>query len=116
MIKISTPHQVRFQLNFYVFTYSTSLSQSGNFIFQNYRQALDKIVSESQQLAAIAARLKTMDADYESYIQAERDHLQSLKSEPVEIQHAINYVELLQKVQELKYVPWTLDLEIFKWL
>ena len=76
---------------------------------QNYRQALDKIVSESQQLAALAARLKTTDADYESYIKAERYHLQS---EPVEVQNAIDYVELLQKVQELKYVPWTLDLEI----
>ena len=82
---------------------------------QNYHQALDKIVSESQQLAALAAQLKTTDADYESYIKAERDHLQSLKSEPVEVQNAINYVELLQKVQELKYIPWTLDLEIFKW-
>ena len=82
-----------------------SPSQSGNFIFQNYRQALDKIESESRQLAALAAKLKTTDADYESYIKAERDHLQSLKSEPVEVQHAIDYVELLQKVQELKYVP-----------
>ena len=49
--------------------------QSGNFIFQNYCQALDKIESESQQFAALAAWLKTMDADYESYIKAEHDHL-----------------------------------------
>lgn len=49
--------------------------QSGNFIFQNYCQALDKIESESQQLAALAAWLKTMDVDYESYIKAEHDHL-----------------------------------------
>ena len=81
-----------------------SHSQSGNFIFQNYRQALDKIESESRQLSALAARLKTTDADYESYIKAERDHLLALKSEPVEVQHAIDYVELLVKVQELKYV------------
>jgi len=48
-----------------------SLFQSGNFIFQNYRQALDKIETESQQLAALAARLATTDADYESYLKAE---------------------------------------------
>jgi hypothetical protein len=96
----------------YVMTYPTSLSQSGNFIFQNYRQALDKIEYESRQLAALAAELKTTDADYESYIKAERDHLQSLRSEPAEVQHAIDYVELLQKLQELKYVPWILEISI----
>lgn len=89
-----------------------NLPQLGNFILQNYRQALEKIKSESQQLAALAARLKTTDADYESYIKAERDHLQSLKSEPVEVQRAIDYVELLQKVQELKYVPLIFEISV----
>lgn len=89
-----------------------NLPQLGNFILQNYRQALEKIKSESQQLAALAARLKTTDADYESYIKAERDHLQSLKSEPVEVQRAIDYVELLQKVQELKYVPLIIEISV----
>ena len=89
-----------------------NLPQLGNFILQNYCQALEKIKSESQQLAALAARLKTTDADYESYIKAERDHLQSLKSEPVEVQRAIDYVELLQKVQELKYVPLIIEISV----
>ena len=89
-----------------------NLPQLGNFILQNYRQALEKIKSESQQLAALAAQLKTTDADYKSYIKAERDHLQSLKSEPVEVQRAIDYVELLQKVQELKYVPLIIEISV----
>ena len=89
-----------------------SRSQSGNFIFQNYRQALDKIESESQQLAALAARLKTTDHDYESYLKAEHEHLQSLKSEPVEVQRAVDYMELLVKLQDLKYVPWIFEISL----
>jgi KDZ transposase-like protein len=84
-------------------------SRSGNFIFQNYRQALDKIETESHQLTALAARLKTTDIDYENYLNTEREHLQSLKSEPAEVQQAVDYMELLAKVQELKFV-----LRIFK--
>jgi hypothetical protein len=78
------------------------MSKSGNFIFQNYRQALDKIETESQQLAALAARLNTTDDDYENYLKAEREHLQSLKSEPADVQQAVDYMELLTKVQDLK--------------
>jgi uncharacterized protein YfaQ (DUF2300 family) len=92
--------------------FSTYISQSGNFIFQNYRQALDKIETESQQLAALATRLKTTDADYENYFKAEQEHLQSLKSEPVEVQRAVDYMELLAKVHDLKYVPYTFELFI----
>ena len=91
---------------------STKLSKSGNFIFQNYRQALDKIETESHQLAALAARLNTTDDDYENYLMAEREHLQSLKSEPAEVQQAVDYMELLKKVQDLKYVLHILELSM----
>ncbi|KAF8167514.1 hypothetical protein B0H34DRAFT_669941 [Crassisporium funariophilum] len=37
----------------------------------------------------------------ESYLQAKREHLQSLKSEPAEVQQAVDYMELLSKVHEL---------------
>jgi hypothetical protein len=33
--------------------------------------------------------------DYERYLQEERDHLQALKSEPEDVQKAIDYMELL---------------------
>ena len=35
----------------------------------------------------------------------ECEHLQSLKSEPADVQQAVEYMELLTKVQDLKYVP-----------
>ncbi|KAF9486113.1 hypothetical protein BDN70DRAFT_235965 [Pholiota conissans] len=71
---------------------------SGNFIYQNYRQALEKIASDSQHLAALEQRLHTTEADYEHYLQAERDHLMSLKTEPKEVQEAVDYMELLQEL------------------
>ena len=87
-------------------------TKSGNFIFQNYHQALDKIETESQHLAALAARLNTMDDDYESYFKVEHEHLQSLKSEPADVQQAMEYMELLTKVQDLKYVPHIVKLSM----
>lgn len=76
----------------------------GNFIYQNYRQALEKIADESQRLAALAQNLHTTDADYEGYMQAERDHLVSLKTEPKEVQEAVDYIELLQGLAAAAYV------------
>lgn len=78
------------------------LFPSGNFIFQNYRQALDRIASDTPQLAALSAKLKTNEADYEAYLQAERDHLKSLKSEPETVQKAVDYLEILTKTKESK--------------
>jgi hypothetical protein len=61
-------------------------------------------VTESQQLAALSVKLKTTPADYEGYIQAEREQLQSLKEEPVEVQQSIDYLEVLLKLAEAKYM------------
>ena len=72
----------------------------GNFIFQNYRQALEKIASSIPQLAALESKLKTTDADYEGYLNAKRAHLQALKTEPEGVQRAIDYMEILSKVEK----------------
>ncbi|KAJ6455539.1 hypothetical protein C8R47DRAFT_996729 [Mycena vitilis] len=58
---------------------------SGNFIFQNYRQATEKIAMNSVALAALEQRLKTTSEDYEEYLKQERAHLESLKREPPEV-------------------------------
>jgi len=75
---------------------------AGNFIFQNYRQALEKIASSAPQLAALAAKLRTTDADYEAYLNAERAHLQALKSEPETVQRAVDYMEILSKAEKYR--------------
>ena len=53
-----------------------------------------------------------MDDDYENYLKAECEHLYSLKSEPAEVQQAVDYMELLKKVQDLKYVLHILELSM----
>ncbi|KAF8164965.1 hypothetical protein B0H34DRAFT_687229 [Crassisporium funariophilum] len=101
--RLASPyHRVQHIDEHFMFHDQDKHAASGNFIFQNYHQALDKIETDSQQLAALSLRLKTTDADYETYLQAERDHLQSLKAEPEHVQQAVDYMELLAKVRELK--------------
>ena len=78
------------------------MAPTGNFIFQNYWQALDRILVDTPKLEALAAALKLKSEDYEQHLQAERDHLQSLKEEPENERIAIDYVELLSKARELK--------------
>ncbi|KAF8205106.1 hypothetical protein BJ912DRAFT_1018326 [Pholiota molesta] len=90
--------------HFAFMTRTSTLHPVSKFIFENYRQALDKIHSDSHQLAALARQLNTTDADYEKYLQAEREYLQSLKTEPKEVQQAVDYMEVLAKLTSAKYV------------
>ena len=41
---------------------------SGNFIFQNYHQATEKIETNSKQLVVLASKLNTTSEDYESEV------------------------------------------------
>ncbi|KAF8185649.1 hypothetical protein BJ912DRAFT_797325, partial [Pholiota molesta] len=81
--RLASPyHRVQHIDEHFMFHDQDKHAASGNFIFQNYRQALEKIATDSRQLAALSERLKTTDADYEQYLQDEREHLLTLKSEP----------------------------------
>lgn len=73
-----------------------------NFIFQNYRQALEKIRIDGSVLAELSVRLKTTNTDYERYLTEERIYLKSLKTEPEAVQTTIDYVELLAKLDNLQ--------------
>ncbi|KAJ7040517.1 hypothetical protein C8F04DRAFT_1253819 [Mycena alexandri] len=70
---------------------------SGNFIYQNYRQSLDKIVANGAQLSVLEASLGTTGADYEAYHATEVKYFQDLRKEPEEVQQTINYIAILQK-------------------
>lgn len=75
---------------------------TGNFIYQNYRQALEKIQIDGESLAALSVRLKTTNTDYERYLQEERQYLKGLRTEPEEILFTVEYMELLTKLKELR--------------
>ncbi|KAJ7318180.1 hypothetical protein DFH08DRAFT_714989 [Mycena albidolilacea] len=60
---------------------------SGNFIYQNYRQAIEKIAVSSGQLSRLESTLGTTATDYESYHAAEVKYFQDLRNTPEEVQH-----------------------------
>jgi hypothetical protein len=70
-----------------------------NFIYQNYCQALVQICEDGERLAVLSQQLGTDTADYEAYLESEQKHLQSLKSEPLEIVHTVDYIECLIGLQ-----------------
>ncbi|KAJ6583134.1 hypothetical protein DFH09DRAFT_912060 [Mycena vulgaris] len=61
---------------------------SGNFIYRNYRQALEKISINRGQLHVLEQRLKTTAQDYEAVLLSEQEYFKSLRSEPLEAEAA----------------------------
>ncbi|KAJ7294039.1 hypothetical protein C8J57DRAFT_1491391 [Mycena rebaudengoi] len=71
---------------------------SGNFIYQNYRQAIEKIAINRAQLELMEARLNTTAQDYEDALRSEQEYFRGLRTEPAEISSAVEYMELLMKL------------------
>ncbi|KAJ7759688.1 hypothetical protein B0H14DRAFT_2404071 [Mycena olivaceomarginata] len=59
---------------------------SGNFIYQNYRQALEKIAINTGQLSLLESSLGTTATDYEIYHATEVKYFQDLRKEPEDVQ------------------------------
>ncbi|KAF7334099.1 hypothetical protein MVEN_02315700 [Mycena venus] len=83
--------------HFYFHDFDKHLA-SGNFIYQNYRQALEKIAANRAQLTTLEIRLGTAAEDYEKDHQDEIKYFEGLRSEPQNIQIECDYVELLLKL------------------
>jgi hypothetical protein len=75
-----------------------NLAVLGNFIYQNYRQALEKITLNREQLAELERTLGTTAEDYEKDHLAEVNYFESLRSEPKEIQQTADYMDGLRKL------------------
>ncbi|KAJ6563493.1 hypothetical protein B0H10DRAFT_2115144 [Mycena sp. CBHHK59/15] len=71
---------------------------SGNFIYQNYRQALEKTIISRAQLTVLEQRLGMTAADYEAALLQEQEYFQGLRSEPPEVAHTVEYMDLLMKL------------------
>lgn len=69
----------------------------GNFIYQNYRQAVEKITENSIKLQILEEQLHTSGPDYEQDLRGEAKYLEGLRSEPAEVAITIEYMELLSK-------------------
>ncbi|KAJ7652930.1 hypothetical protein B0H17DRAFT_957727 [Mycena rosella] len=70
---------------------------SGNFIYQNYRQALEKIRINRDRLDAVEQRIGTTAQDYKSDLKSEQVYFRGLRTEPPEVSSTVEYMELLCK-------------------
>ncbi|KAJ6624401.1 hypothetical protein B0H10DRAFT_2212814 [Mycena sp. CBHHK59/15] len=73
-------------------------ASSGNFIYQNYRQALEKIALNREQLSELERRLGTTAEDYEKDHITEIKYFESLRSEPDNIKQTADYMDVLHKL------------------
>ncbi|KAJ6612066.1 hypothetical protein B0H10DRAFT_1952591 [Mycena sp. CBHHK59/15] len=73
-------------------------ASSGNFIYQNYRQALEKIALNREQLSELERILGTTAEDYEKDHITEIEYFESLRSEPDEIKQTADYMDVLHKL------------------
>ncbi|KAJ7506731.1 hypothetical protein B0H11DRAFT_2153790 [Mycena galericulata] len=72
---------------------------SGNFIYQNYRQALEKISMNRGQLDVLEQRLHTTGSDYEADLRHEQEYFKSLQSEPPEVSHTVDQESEAAKIE-----------------
>ena len=81
----------------------TNGSIIGNFIYQNYRQALERIQIDTPHLAALSTKLGIGGEDYERYLEMERTYLMGLRTEPQEVKATAEYMEQLFELNNLRY-------------
>ncbi|KAF8881743.1 hypothetical protein BD779DRAFT_1445242 [Infundibulicybe gibba] len=68
----------------FLFHSEDKYAESGNFIYNNYRQAQEIIRADGARLMTLSKELKTGPNDYERYLASEREYLERLKREPPE--------------------------------
>ena len=82
----------------------------GNFIYQNYWQALEQIEIDTTWLATLSTKLGVSSDDYEHYLELERAYLAGLQAEPENVKVTADYMEQLFELENIKYNSF----EIFK--
>ncbi|KAJ8092616.1 hypothetical protein PM082_006941 [Marasmius tenuissimus] len=75
---------------------------SGNFIFQNYRQALLRIEADEPLFQDLCERQGISQEDCERFLQEEIEHFSKEHKEPPDVAMRLDYVELLQKLTKQK--------------
>jgi hypothetical protein len=75
----------------------------GNFLFNNYRQALGILEEAPHQIEALTSGCWVTDAQFAHWLDEEHRYLQSKLAEPEIDVLRIEYVELLTKYNEARY-------------
>ncbi|KAJ7041288.1 hypothetical protein C8F04DRAFT_1208483 [Mycena alexandri] len=96
--RLATPFHRQQQIDeHFLFHDKDKHAASGNFIFQNYQQAVEKITLNSIKLKTLEEQLHTKDSDYEQDLIDEARHLDALRTEPPDVARTVDYMELLAK-------------------
>lgn len=77
----------------------------GNFILNNYRQALDVLHDMPIRIEALTSGRQISDIEFTRWLDEEQLYLKSKKSEPEADVLGIEYVELLNKYYNARYSP-----------
>ena len=77
---------------------------AGKFLYDNYKQALDIIAKTTPELDKFRHITGYTANDFEAWHKEERKYLRECKDEPETTTVAVEYVELLQKLQFAAYV------------
>jgi hypothetical protein len=72
----------------------------GNFIYHNYRQAIDVICDDGAKLDVLSEKLNTGPDDYERYLVSEQEYLERLRTEPREVLQTVSYMEVLGRLEK----------------
>ena len=72
----------------------------GNFLYNNYKQALDIIASFTPQVEEFKASRNISDDDFETWRKEELEYLTSLTAEPEYDVCAVAYVEALEALSK----------------
>lgn len=71
----------------------------GNFIYNNYRQALSILREGAEALNVLCVKLGVTTAEIERYLDQERDYLRSRKTERPEVVRKAEYVDALKRLE-----------------
>ncbi|KAJ7691236.1 hypothetical protein B0H14DRAFT_3531972 [Mycena olivaceomarginata] len=94
----STPFHRQQQIDeHFDFMISTSTQPRGISFSRTTAKPRKKIAMNSASLQVLEERLHTAVADYETYLQQERDHQEVLRREPPDVAWIVEYMELLEK-------------------
>ncbi|KAJ7284787.1 hypothetical protein C8J57DRAFT_1217169 [Mycena rebaudengoi] len=98
--RLLTPFHHQQQINeHFLFHDQDKHAASGNFIFQNYRQAIEKITGNTLRLQVLKEQLLATSMHYEQDLKDECTYLEGLMREPEGVQNTVDYIELLGKLQ-----------------
>ncbi|PSR78798.1 hypothetical protein PHLCEN_2v7280, partial [Hermanssonia centrifuga] len=101
--RMSTPfHRHQAIEQHWAFRSLDKYAESGKLIFDNYKQALAIIRQDGADLEVLSTSLGTTAKDYELDIVHERTYLQALKLEPAEVSLQLDYMELLQELDDAR--------------